>query len=52
LKIADLNARGDLEVAIKDSYLAAIWSRAVAEKTSVLGKYEHNALNAYKNKNW
>jgi len=52
LKIADLNAHGNYEIATRDSYLAAVWSRVVAERTSILGKHQYYALSAYKNKNW
>ena len=36
----------------RNSYLAAIWSRIIAEKTSILGKYQYQAIEAYKNQNW
>lgn len=49
--IADLNSRGNIVIP-KSSYLAAVWSRSVAEATTILGKYQYDAILAYKNQNW
>ncbi|CAF0704103.1 unnamed protein product [Brachionus calyciflorus] len=51
IKVADFNSRG-YGVIPRNAKLAATWARTVGEKSSVLGKYLHEGLLAYREQNW
>ena len=49
--IADFNSFGN-EIVKRDPKLGARWSRYLAEKSTILGKYINAAFQAYTNKEW
>lgn len=51
LKVAHFYAQGN-EAMIRQPENAVIWSRFLAEKSSVLGKYLQKGILSYKDKNW
>ncbi|UJR27496.1 hypothetical protein I4U23_008780 [Adineta vaga] len=52
LVVAHHNARGGHPVIIRNPWLAAIWSRYVAEESSVIGTTVRRALEAYRDRRW
>ncbi|CAF1008906.1 unnamed protein product [Rotaria sordida] len=50
--VAYYNARGGHPVIIRNPWLAAIWSRNVAEESSAIGTIVRRALEAYRDQRW